>query len=98
MTNEEIAEVEQFIEVLQTASAKRKQIAFDILQECGWIPNGKTTQHDRQRFQKMSWFATAGPRTVNFYQRGDDGPVNMKQVKTSDVEGIRRLANEKGRE
>jgi hypothetical protein len=52
----------------------------------------------RHRFQKMDWFATVGPRTINFYRNGRQlGPLDMVQVKTADVDGIRRLATEKGR-
>lgn len=50
----------------------------------------------RSRFQKMNWFVTVGPRTVNFYKRAADGPAGMIQAKTSDVVRIRELANEKG--
>lgn len=95
------------------------QAVFDLLQECGWMPDGQTRSETvrvptsrspvyggmggelrssggRQRFRKMDWFCTAGPRTVNFYQRGEDGPVGMVQAKSKDLDAIRKLATEKG--
>jgi len=67
------------------------QAAYDILQECGWIPQGRTStcgKTARQRFQRRDRFATVGARTVHFYRRGEPGT----SVKTSDTDRIRELA------
>lgn len=86
------------------------QAAYDAIQECGWMPDGiaatecpwsrgkrKENVRGRQRFRKLDWFCTIGPKTTNFYQRIGDIRDSMIQVPTSDVEGIRKLANEKGK-
>lgn len=101
--------------------AETLQAVFDLLQDCGWMPDGTTREEtvrlpssknligndgksggelvtfgSRQRFRKFDWFCTAGPRTVNFYRRGSDGPIDFHQAKSSDLEGVRKLATEKG--
>lgn len=44
----------------------------------------------RLRFALGDRRVTVGPRTVNFYTMGSNGPTDFVQFKTRDVEGISR--------
>ncbi len=42
----------------------------------------------RRRFRNGERFCTVGPRTVNFYRRGKNGPEQMEQVNSRDIAGV----------
>ena len=58
----------------------------------GGIGGELATFGGRQRFRKGNQFCTVGKRTVNFYERGSRGAVNMEQAKTNNPEAVRVLA------
>ena len=52
----------------------------------------------RQRFRKGSQFCTVGKRTVNFYELGPHGAVNMEQARTNNPESVYELATRRSNE
>ena len=58
----------------------------------GGVGGKVATFGGRRRFRRGETFCTVGARTVNFYERDERGPRNMRQAATKDIDRVKELA------